>query len=130
MVINTLDAQQHQCKRIPATVVMAGPPSRSRGNLYILFSIFFYIKNDKIFQDFPIINNKFIIKDVSQPSLGPDHDLITSVVGEMDSESPPMKSQGFSMHQRSPGPGLGPSYTMETHWEEAGPTSHFSKHTR
>ncbi|KAF7993840.1 hypothetical protein HCN44_011109 [Aphidius gifuensis] len=98
MVINTLDAQQHQCKRIPATVVMAGPPSRSR--------------------------------DVSQPSLGPDHDLITSVVGEMDSESPPIKQQGFSMHQRSPGPGLGPSYTMETHWEEAGPTSHFSKHTR
>lgn len=32
IVLNTLDMQHHQCKRIPATVVMGGPPSRSRGN--------------------------------------------------------------------------------------------------
>lgn len=31
IVLNTLDMQHHQCKRIPATVVMAAPPSRSRG---------------------------------------------------------------------------------------------------
>lgn len=31
IVLNTLDMQHHQCRRIPATVVMAAPPSRSRG---------------------------------------------------------------------------------------------------
>ncbi|XP_011310336.1 protein unc-79 homolog isoform X3 [Fopius arisanus] len=92
IVLNTLDAQHHQCKRIPPMVVMAGPPSRSR--------------------------------DVSQPSLGAEHDLI----GEIDSESPPMRAQIISIHQRSPGPTLGQTHTMETHWEES--ASHYAnKHT-
>ncbi|KAG8292807.1 Protein unc-79 [Homalodisca vitripennis] len=30
IVINTLDSQHHICRRIPPTVVMGGPPSRSR----------------------------------------------------------------------------------------------------
>ncbi|XP_065166264.1 protein unc-79 homolog isoform X3 [Atheta coriaria] len=30
IVLNTLDAQHHTCKRIPATIVMGAPPSRSR----------------------------------------------------------------------------------------------------
>ncbi|KAI5736841.1 hypothetical protein M8J76_007669 [Diaphorina citri] len=30
IVMNTLDAQHHVCRRIPPTVVMGGPPSRSR----------------------------------------------------------------------------------------------------
>ncbi|XP_063983209.1 protein unc-79 homolog isoform X2 [Diachasmimorpha longicaudata] len=91
IVLNTLDAQHHQCKRIPAMVVMAGPPSRSR--------------------------------DVSQPSLGAEHDLI-GVVGEIDNESPPMRTQIVSVHQRSPGPILGQPHTMETHWEES--ASHYA----
>lgn len=33
IVLNTLDTQHHQCKRIPATVVMGAPPSRSRGKI-------------------------------------------------------------------------------------------------
>lgn len=33
IVMNTLDAQHHVCRRIPPTVVMGGPPSRSRGRL-------------------------------------------------------------------------------------------------
>ncbi|KAJ9575224.1 hypothetical protein L9F63_025823, partial [Diploptera punctata] len=30
IVLNTLDSQYHQCRRIPATLVMGAPPSRSR----------------------------------------------------------------------------------------------------
>ncbi|XP_066589783.1 protein unc-79 homolog [Prorops nasuta] len=92
IVLNTLDSQHHQCKRIPATVVMGAPPSRSR--------------------------------DVSQPSLGVDHDLATGTMAEADcSESPPMRPL-VSVHQRSPAHG------METHWEEPGPPSRFtSKHS-
>lgn len=53
---------------------------------------------------------------------------MTGVVGEIDSESPPMRSQVISVHQRSPGPILG-QHTMETHWEES--ASHCAnKHTR
>ncbi|KAK0097709.1 hypothetical protein PV326_014335 [Microctonus aethiopoides] len=93
IVLNTLDSQHHQCKRIPAIVVMAAPPSRSR--------------------------------DVSQPSLGADHDLMTAV-GEIDAESPPMRSQMVSVHQRSPGT----AHAMETHWEESGPISRYAnKHS-
>ncbi|KAG7202977.1 hypothetical protein KM043_010111 [Ampulex compressa] len=95
IVLNTLDTQHHQCKRIPATVVMGGPPSRSR--------------------------------DVSQPSLGVDHELVTSTVGEMDTESPPMRTPMVSVHQRSPGP----MYSqMETHWEESDPPCRYTnKHS-
>jgi hypothetical protein len=31
IVLNTLDAQYHQCRRIPATLVMGVPPTHSRG---------------------------------------------------------------------------------------------------
>lgn len=31
VVLNTLDAQHHYCRRIPATIIMGAPPSRSRG---------------------------------------------------------------------------------------------------
>ncbi|XP_043278465.1 protein unc-79 homolog isoform X2 [Venturia canescens] len=89
IVLNTLDSQHHQCKRIPATVVMGGPPSRSR--------------------------------DVSQPSLGADHDLVMNAAGEMDSESPPMRQPIVSVHQRSPGPIIGQTHAMKTHWEETAP---------
>ncbi|XP_074099660.1 UNC-79 domain-containing protein isoform X1 [Cotesia typhae] len=91
IILNTLDSQHHQCKRIPATVVMAGPPSRSR--------------------------------DVSQPSLGADHELI-DVVGEIDADSPPMRTQMVSIHSRSPGVS---SQAMETHWEEQAP-DYYIKH--
>ncbi|XP_020280656.1 protein unc-79 homolog isoform X3 [Pseudomyrmex gracilis] len=92
IVLNTLDTQHHQCKRIPATVVMDAPPSRSR--------------------------------DVSQPSLGVEHDGLTTNAGELETETPPMRT---SMHQRSPGAIHG---QMETHWEENnGPASrYFNKH--
>ncbi|XP_024935949.1 protein unc-79 homolog isoform X2 [Cephus cinctus] len=89
IVLNTLDTQHHQCKRIPATVVMAGPPSRSR--------------------------------DVSQPSLGGDHDFASCAPGDMDNESPPMRTPIISIHQRSPGPSHLQSHAMETHWEEIVP---------
>ncbi|XP_076235457.1 UNC-79 domain-containing protein [Calliopsis andreniformis] len=89
IVLNTLDTQHHQCKRIPATVVMGGPPSRSR--------------------------------DVSQPSLGIDHDL----VGELNTESPPIRTPLVSVHQRSPG-----TTQMETHWEESTSTCRYTnKHS-
>ncbi|EFN81676.1 Uncharacterized protein KIAA1409 [Harpegnathos saltator] len=82
IVLNTLETQHHQCKRIPATVVMGAPPSRSR--------------------------------DVSQPSLGVEHDL-TNALGEIDTETPPMRQLWCPMHQRSPS---GIHGQMETHWEE------------
>ncbi|XP_015191031.1 PREDICTED: protein unc-79 homolog isoform X6 [Polistes dominula] len=98
IVLNTLDAQHHQCKRIPATVVMGGPPSRSR--------------------------------DVSQPSLGVDHELAASTMGELDSESPPMRTPLISVHQRSPSVIYSQSLAMETHWEESGPTCRYTnKHS-
>ncbi|XP_067215729.1 protein unc-79 homolog isoform X2 [Linepithema humile] len=91
IVLNTLDTQHHQCKRIPATVVMGAPPSRSR--------------------------------DVSQPSLGVEHE---STNAEVDAETPPIRGP-IVAHQRSPG---GMHGQMETHWEENnGPTSrYFNKH--
>ncbi|KAK9304372.1 hypothetical protein QLX08_004330 [Tetragonisca angustula] len=94
IVLNTLDTQHHQCKRIPATVVMGGPPSRSR--------------------------------DVSQPSLGVDHEM-ASIMGDMNAESPPMRTPMVSVHQRSPGPTHG---QMETHWEESTPSCRYTnKHS-
>ncbi|XP_072766929.1 protein unc-79 homolog isoform X2 [Anoplolepis gracilipes] len=95
IVLNTLDTQHHQCKRIPATVVMSAPPSRSR--------------------------------DVSQPSLGVEHELTANAIGEMDTETPPMRASMVSVHQRSPG---GMHGQMETHWEENnGPACrYFNKH--
>ncbi|XP_024935950.1 protein unc-79 homolog isoform X3 [Cephus cinctus] len=99
IVLNTLDTQHHQCKRIPATVVMAGPPSRSR--------------------------------DVSQPSLGGDHDFASCAPGDMDNESPPMRTPIISIHQRSPGPSHLQSHAMETHWEEIVPACLYpNKHSR
>ncbi|XP_048512569.1 protein unc-79 homolog isoform X11 [Athalia rosae] len=99
IVLNTLDTQHHQCRRIPATVVMGGPPSRSR--------------------------------DVSQPSLGADHELAIGCSGEVDRESPPAKvsSTIISMHQRSPGTNHAQSHAMETHWEEAAPCLYQNKHS-
>ncbi|XP_032682267.1 protein unc-79 homolog isoform X3 [Odontomachus brunneus] len=95
IVLNTLETQHHQCKRIPATVVMGAPPSRSR--------------------------------DVSQPSLGVEHDLTTNAVGEIDTETPPTRPLWCPIHQRSPG---GIHGQMETHWEEDnGPACrYFNKH--
>ncbi|XP_076392329.1 UNC-79 domain-containing protein isoform X6 [Megachile rotundata] len=94
IVLNTLDTQHHQCKRIPATLVMGAPPSRSR--------------------------------DVSQPSLGVDHELMTTM-GEINAESTPMRTPMISVHQRSPGPTHG---QMETHWEESTPTCRYTnKHS-
>ncbi|XP_076225876.1 UNC-79 domain-containing protein isoform X2 [Nomia melanderi] len=95
IVLNTLDMQHHQCKRIPATVVMGAPPSRSR--------------------------------DVSQPSLGVDHDLAVNTIGEMNTESPPIRTPLFSVHQRSPG---ATHSQMETHWEESTPSCRYNnKHS-
>ncbi|CAK9822552.1 Protein unc-79 homolog [Anthophora retusa] len=95
IVLNTLDTQHHQCKRIPATVVMGGPPSRSR--------------------------------DVSQPSLGVDHELMASTIGDINAESPPIRTPLVSVHQRSPGPTHG---QMETHWEEGTATCRYTnKHS-
>ncbi|XP_076762516.1 UNC-79 domain-containing protein isoform X10 [Xylocopa sonorina] len=95
IVLNTLDTQHHQCKRIPATVVMGAPPSRSR--------------------------------DVSQPSLGVDHELMTGTMADMSAESPPMRTPMVSVHQRSPGP---THSQMETHWEESTPSCRYTnKHS-
>ncbi|CAL7949507.1 unnamed protein product [Xylocopa violacea] len=95
IVLNTLDTQHHQCKRIPATVVMGAPPSRSR--------------------------------DVSQPSLGVDHELMASTMADMSAESPPVRTPMVSVHQRSPGP---THSQMETHWEESTPSCRYTnKHS-
>lgn len=64
-------------------------------------------------------------RDVSQPSLGADHELI-GVVGEIDADSPPMRTQMVSIHSRSPGVS---SQAMETHWEEQAP-DYYIKHPR
>ncbi|XP_011871476.1 PREDICTED: protein unc-79 homolog [Vollenhovia emeryi] len=94
IVLNTLNTQHHQCKRIPATIVMGAPPSRSR--------------------------------DVSQPSLGVEHELTANTVGEIDTETPPLRAP-ISVHQRSPG---GMHGQMETHWEENNSPAcrYFNKH--
>ncbi|KYN09887.1 Protein unc-79 like protein [Trachymyrmex cornetzi] len=94
IVLNTLNTQHHQCRRIPATIVMGAPPSRSR--------------------------------DVSQPSLGVEHELTMNMVGEIDTETPPMRAP-ISVHQRSPG---GMHGQMETHWEENNSPAcrYFNKH--
>lgn len=34
IVLNTLDAQYHQCRRIPTTLVMGVPPTHSRGKIF------------------------------------------------------------------------------------------------
>lgn len=70
---------------------------------------------------------KTIISDVSQPSLGVEHELTTNAMGEMDTETPPMRASMVSVHQRSPG---GIHGQMETHWEENnGPACrYFNKH--
>lgn len=50
-----------------------------------------------------------------------------NAVGEIDAESPTMRSQMVSVHQRSPGT----AHAMETHWEESGPISRYAnKHSR
>ncbi|XP_046744184.1 protein unc-79 homolog isoform X3 [Diprion similis] len=99
IVLNTLDTQHHQCRRIPATVVMGGPPSRSR--------------------------------DVSQPSLGADHDLAAGCTADIDGESPPGRASStiISVHQRSPGTNHAQSHAMETHWEETTPSLYPNKHS-
>ena len=67
------------------------------------------------------------ILDVSQPSLGVDHEM-ASIMGDMNAESPPMRTPMVSVHQRSPGPIHG---QMETHWEESTPTCRYTnKHSR
>lgn len=38
IVLNTLDSQHHHCRRIPATVIMGAPPSRSRGKFPSTFT--------------------------------------------------------------------------------------------
>lgn len=114
IVLNTLDTQHHQCKRIPATVVMSAPPSRSRG------------KTQKHSEIRPRASERIIanVSDVSQPSLGVEHELVTN---EIDTETPPMRPPMVSVHQRSPG---GMHGQMETHWEENnGPACrYFNKH--
>ncbi|KAG9433958.1 protein unc-79 isoform X9 [Apis mellifera carnica] len=65
------------------------------------------------------------LRDVSQPSLGVDHELMA--MGDMNAESPPMRTPIVSVHQRSPGP---THSQMETHWEESTPTCRYmNKHS-
>lgn len=114
IVLNTLDNQFHQCKRIPAIVVMGGPPSKSRGNLkswnnsrICIFYIYFH-------------SNLFIIFCIKT-----DHDLSGNAVGDIETENMPI----ISTYQRSPG-GHG-QFHMKTHWEDSGFISHYSKkHSR
>lgn len=56
-----------------------------------------------------------------------EHDLTTNAVGEIDTETPPMRPLWCPMPQRSPGGMYG---QMETHWEENnGPACrYFNKH--
>ena len=66
------------------------------------------------------------LSDVSQPSLGIEHELTTNTIGEIDTETPPMRAP-ISVHQRSPG---GMHGQMETHWEENNSPAcrYFNKH--
>lgn len=49
-------------------------------------------------------------------------------MGDMNAESPPMRTPIVSVHQRSPGP---THSQMETHWEESTPTCRYmNKHSR
>lgn len=72
------------------------------------------------------VQNKYF-SDVSQPSLGVEHELTMNAMGEMDTETPAMRASMVSVHQRSPG---GMHGQMETHWEENnGPACrYFNKH--
>lgn len=75
-----------------------------------------------------LYTNKYeYFSDVSQPSLGVEHELTTNAMGEMDTETPAMRASMVSVHQRSPG---GMHGQMETHWEENnGPACrYFNKH--
>lgn len=75
IVLNSLEAQFHRCKRIPATVVMdLPPPSRPRGK-FAFFS----------FQT--VCSNDFDFSDMSQPSLGG--------IGDRDEECTPPISPIF-----------------------------------
>lgn len=62
---------------------------------------------------------------MSQPSLGVEHELTTNTMGEIDTETPPMRA--IPVHQRSPG---GMHGQMETHWEENNSPAcrYFNKH--
>nr|CAD7404600.1 unnamed protein product [Timema poppensis] len=118
IVLNTLDAQHHQCRRIPATLVMGAPPSRSRVYIVLLTSI--ELKPT-------VLSTCPYSTDVSQPSLGGDAEH--SGGGGEKFETPPLSplytgngggshvsvsTKGGKMqamyHQKSA--------SMETHWEE------------
>lgn len=107
IVLNTLDSQHHHCRRIPATVVMGGPPSRSRGTWTIF--LFFLLTN--------------LIPDVSQPSLGTDNEQLDRI--NTPPLSPMFSGDGQSGHVSVNTKGgkiqvvyQKPSAAMETHWEE------------
>jgi len=75
-----------------------------------------------------LYTNKYeYFSDVSQPSLGVEHELTTNAMGEMDTETPAMRASMVSVHQRSPG---GMHGQMETHWEENNSPAcrYFNKH--
>lgn len=126
IVLNTLDAQQHVCRRIPATLMVGAPPSRSRGKPFDngLVTMCVFLKSLHIMFS--------AVLDVSQPSLGADGErssdkdrmetpplspMYTGVdpIGLIHSSGKTGKHQAL-FHQKSPG--VGPGASLETHLEE------------
>ncbi|XP_017778696.1 PREDICTED: protein unc-79 homolog [Nicrophorus vespilloides] len=94
IVLNSLDAQHHQCKRIPATIAMGVPPSRSRD-----------VSQPSLGTD-----NEHIER-VTTPPLSPMYS------GEGQSVQVSVSSKGGKSQVMYTKPSSAAS--METHWEEA-----------
>uniref|UniRef100_A0A1B6C403 Protein unc-79 homolog n=1 Tax=Clastoptera arizonana TaxID=38151 RepID=A0A1B6C403_9HEMI len=103
IVINTLDGQHHVCRRIPPTVVMEGPPSRSRD-----------VSQPSLGVDGDHSGDRLETPPLSPMYSGADgHVSVTTSKGKVSAV----------YHQKSP-------TSMETHWEEdAAHTSRYSTET-
>lgn len=93
IVINTLDSQHHVCRRIPPTVVMGGPPCRSRD----------------VSQPSLGVEGEHGGERVETPPLSPMYSGADSTGHVSVTTSKGKVTAVF--HQKSPG-------SMETHWEE------------
>ncbi|XP_069685618.1 protein unc-79 homolog isoform X4 [Periplaneta americana] len=109
IVLNTLDAQYHQCRRIPATLVMGAPPTRSRD-----------VSQPSLGGDAEhSVGGIGTSEKFETPPLSPlytgdgsSHVSVSTKAGKMQA----------MYHQKSSAGG-----GMETHWEEAPPPETKSK---
>ncbi|XP_052119474.1 protein unc-79 homolog isoform X4 [Frankliniella occidentalis] len=100
IVLNTLDAQQHVCRRIPATLMVGAPPSRSRD-----------VSQPSLGAD----GERGSDKDrMETPPLSPMYAGVDPM-GLIHSSGKTGKHQAL-FHQKSPG--IGPGASLETHLEE------------